>query len=140
MLFAQDKKSKKGGYWRSPCPNDFNLWHRHTGTEAIATSAGQNDASLFELRFNSPQYLSFEYTGAVSRWRIELPPDSNQVDVDSLSDVIMHINFTAREGGPEFERESDALAQAHVPGDGWRSTDVRHEMLEVWNMLRDGGA
>jgi Tc toxin complex TcA C-terminal TcB-binding domain len=120
----------------SPCPNDANVWRQYVGTEAIATSMGQNDSGLFELSFNDPRYLPFEYTGAVSRWRIELPPENNQFDFDSLSDLIMHLNFTAREGGPEFARESNALAQAHVPGDGWRFFDVRHEMPEVWNVLR----
>ncbi|WYZ35517.1 hypothetical protein EsH8_X_000164 [Colletotrichum jinshuiense] len=132
-----NNKAKDGGQWRSPCPSDPNVWRRYAGTEAIATSAGQNDAGLFELSFSDPRYLPFEYTGAVSRWRIELPPDNNQFDFDSLSDVVMHINFTAREGGPEFAKESNILAQAHVPGDGWRFLDIRHEMPEVWNVLRD---
>ncbi|KAF2464646.1 insecticidal toxin complex protein [Lindgomyces ingoldianus] len=118
------------------CPNDPNVWKRFAGTEAIATSAGVNDSGLFELSFNDQRYLPFEYTGAVSCWRIELPPENNQFDFDSLSDLVMHIKFTAREGGPEFAREGNELAQRHTPGDGLRFFDVRHEMPEVWRVLR----
>ena len=121
---------------QTACLHDPHIWKQYAGTEAIATSAGQNDAGLFEVNFNDPRYLPFEYTGAVSRWRIELPPENNQFDFDSLSDLIMHINFTAREGGPEFARENSVLAQRHVPGDGWRFFDMRHEIPEAWNVVR----
>ncbi|KAB5542517.1 insecticidal toxin complex protein [Coniochaeta sp. 2T2.1] len=118
------------------CPKDPNIWTRYAGTEAIATSAGQNDSGLFELNFNDPRYLPFEYTGAVSRWRIELPLENNQFDFDSLSDLVMHVNFTAREGGTAFAKQSNAIAQRHVPGDGIRFIDIRHEMPEAWNVVR----
>lgn len=120
----------------APCPNDPHLWQRHAGTEAIATSTGQADSGLFELAFADQRYLPFEYSGAVSRWRIELPPENNQFDFDSLSDLVLHINYTAREGGDEFARESSAAAQRFLPGNGWRFFDVRHELPEVWNVVR----
>jgi hypothetical protein len=129
-------KEKESRMPPGPCLNDPHIWKRYAGTEAIATSSGQNDAGLFELSFSDPRYLPFEYTGAVSRWRIELPPENNQFDFDSLSDLLMHVNFTAREGGPEFARQSNALAQCHAPGDGWQFMDLRHEMPEVWNVVR----
>jgi hypothetical protein len=121
------------------CVHDPHVWTRYAGTEAIATSSGQNDAGLFEVSFNDVRYLPFEFTGAVARWRIELPPENNQFNFDSLSDLVMHVNFTAREDGPEFARQCSEAAQAHLPGDGWRFFDVRHEMPEVWSMMRRSG-
>ena len=121
---------------QTACLHDPHVWKQYAGTEAIATSTGQNDAGLFEVNFNDPRYLPFEFTGAVSRWRIELPPENNQFDFDSLSDLIMHISYTAREGGPEFSRESSILAQRHLAGDGWRFFDMRHELPAAWNVLR----
>ncbi|KAH6999272.1 insecticidal toxin complex protein [Ilyonectria destructans] len=134
----KNKKEEEAGAstLQTACHNDPHVWKRYAGTEAIATSAGQNDAGLFELNFNDPRYLPFEYTGAISRWHIELPPENNQFDFNSLSDLIMQISFTAREGGPEFAREGNTLAQRHLPGDGWRFFDIRHEMPEVWNVVR----
>ncbi|KAI9162987.1 insecticidal toxin complex protein [Paramyrothecium foliicola] len=120
----------------TPCLNDPHIWRRYAGTESIATSTGQSDSGLFELAFTDPRYLPFEYTGAVSRWRIELPPENNQFDFDSLSDLIMHINYTAREGGDEFGREGNTIAQKFLPGGGWRFFDLRHELPEAWNVVR----
>lgn len=60
----------------------------------------------------------------------------DQFDFDSLSDVILHINFTAREGGPEFQRRRQEIAQKHLPADGLRFFDMRHEMQEAWSVLK----
>lgn len=118
------------------CIHDPNVVTRFAGTEAIATSTGQNDSGLFEVSFADQRYLPFEYSGAVSRWRIELPPENNQFSFDSISDVIMHINFTSREGGPELRHARQQAAQSHLPGEGLRFFDIRHEMHEAWAVLR----
>ena len=67
--------------------------------QAIATSTAQNDSGLFELNFRDERYLPFEGAGAVSRWRIDLPKDCNGFDFDTISDVILKLSYTAREGG-----------------------------------------
>lgn len=118
------------------CIHDPHVVTRFAGTEAIATSTGQNDSGLFEVSFADQRYLPFEYSGAVSRWRIELPPENNQFDFDSLSDVVMHISFTSREGGPELRRVRRLAAQEYLPGNGLRFFDIRHEMPEAWAILR----
>ena len=86
-------------------PDDRRIVRHYAATEAIATSSGQNDAGLFELQFRDERYLPFEFAGAVSRWRIELPRENNFFDIDTLSDVVMHFNYSAREGG-EILREA----------------------------------
>jgi hypothetical protein len=72
------------------CPHDRRWVSENGALEAIATSSGQNDAGLFEVDFRDDRYLPFEYRGAVSRWRLELPRENNYFDMDSLSDVVMH--------------------------------------------------
>jgi hypothetical protein len=128
-------KPKEGS---SPCSciHDPEVVTRFAGTEAIATSSGQNDSGLFEINFNDPRYLPFEYTGAVSRWRIELPPENNQFDLDGLSDLVMHINYTAREGGPDYRKNCLELAQKHLLQNRLRFFDIKHEMPEVWSVIR----
>ena len=51
------------------CPDDPRAVRQHDARQAIATSSGQNDSGLFQLNFDDPRYLPFEYMGAVSRWR-----------------------------------------------------------------------
>ncbi len=117
-------------------PDDPRIVRTYAATEAIATSSGQNDAGLFELNFRDERYLPFEFAGAVSRWRIELPPENNQFDLRSLSDLVMHLSFTAREGGELLREAANEVAQRHLPGAGLRLFDVRHDFPDVWHQLR----
>src|SRR5438270_10703149 len=54
---------------------------------------------MFELNFRDERYLPFEGAGVISTWRIELPKDCNAFDFETISDVIITLNYTAREGG-----------------------------------------
>src|SRR6185295_686313 len=76
-----------------PCHCDPRIVRQYGAREAIATSTGQNDSGLFELSFRDERYLPFEYLGAVSRWRIELPRDNNFFDMDALTDVVFTMNY-----------------------------------------------
>jgi len=121
-------------------PGDPRVVRSYAATEAIATSSGQNDSGLFELSFRDERYLPFELAGAVSRWRLELPPENNQFDLDTLSDVILHLKYTAREGGDVLRRAANEAAQKHLPGGGLRFFDVRHDFPEAWHRFhRSGG-
>jgi hypothetical protein len=102
----------------------------YSGTEAIATSDCLDDDGLFELNFRDERYLPFKFSGAVSRWRIELPPVNNEFDFDSLSDFIVKLNYTAREGGDQLRRKASECAQKHLPGNGLRYFDIRHEFQD----------
>lgn len=110
---------------------------RHYGaTEAIATSNGQDDSGLFQLDFKDERYLPFEFKGAVSRWRIELPSENNQFDIASLTDVVMHINYTSREGGHQLRKKANEYAQRHLPGDGVRFFSIRHDFPDTWRIFQ----
>jgi hypothetical protein len=117
------------------CADDPRMVKLYGAREAIATSGGQNDSGLFELSFNDPRYLPFEYMGAVSRWRIELPKENNYFDFDSLTDTILHLNYTSREGGEALRRAAAAAARRRTPGDGWAFLDVRHEFPDAWELF-----
>ena len=101
-------------------PDDPRIVRHYAATEAIATSSGQNDSGMFELNFRDERYFPFEFAGAVSRWRIELPPENNFFDMDTLSDIILHVNYIAREGGGVLRNAANEVGQAHVPDDGRR--------------------
>jgi hypothetical protein len=115
---------------------DFRIVKTYAATEAIATSSGQNDSGLFELSFRDERYLPFEFAGTVSRWRIELPPENNQWPIDSLGDFVVHLNYTSREGGDVLRRVANAEAQHHRHGHGVRLIDVKHELSDLWQLMR----
>jgi hypothetical protein len=117
------------------CPDDPRMVKIFGAREAIATSEGQNDSGLFELSFSDPRYLPFEYMGAVSRWRIELPPENNYFDPSTLTDAVMHFHHTAREGGERLRRAAAAAARGRLPGDGWSFFDLRHDFPDAWELF-----
>ena len=117
-------------------PEDSRIVRRYGAKEAIATSSGQNDTGLFELNFRDERYLPFEFEGAVSRWRVELPAENNYFDMDTLSDVVLHLNYTAREGGEVLRAAASEAAQRHVPDAGHRVFDVRQELSEAWRRFQ----
>jgi len=119
-----------------PLPGDPRIVRTFTATDAIATSGGTNDAGMFEVSFRDERYLPFEFAGAVSHWRIELPPENNQFDFDTLTDVVVHLNYTSREGGERLRAAASAAACCRLPGDGLRLFDVRHDFPDAWPALR----
>ena len=124
---------------------DARFRYDYASVKSIATSHGQNDTGMFELNFRDERYLPFEGAGVISRWRIELPKDSNAFDFNTLSDVILRINYTAREGGQVLReaakgslntlRERFEGASAEEPGLNpplQRLFSVRHEFQKEW--------
>lgn len=77
----------------------------HVPVTSIATSSGQNDAGMFEFNFRDERYLPFERAGAISDWMIELSTEKElrQFDYSTISDVILHLKYTARESKGLFK-------------------------------------
>lgn len=95
--------SLAGGSYR-----EFEYFETRVGIQSIATSQAQNDGGMFELNFRDERYLPFEGAGAISTWRLELPAEFRQFDYESIADVILHISYTAREGGERLKKAATA--------------------------------
>ena len=107
--------------------------------EAIAASTAQNDSGCFQLDFRDEKYLPFEGAGAVSTWRIELPRKFRAFDYDTISDVILHLRYTARRDEILAATAVDALQAELDAADGailFRFFSLRHEFPNEWHMLR----
>ncbi|WP_372633671.1 neuraminidase-like domain-containing protein [Fodinibius sp.] len=78
---------------------------------SIATSQAQNDGGVFELSFNQERYMPFEGAGAVSDWKLQLPDTFRSFDYDSISDVLVHISYTAKEDGAFRDKVVDNLRE-----------------------------
>jgi len=72
-----------------------------SGTQTIATSTGQNDSGLFEVNLRDERWLPFEGQGAISRWNLTLDPRDNNFDFSTITDVVLHVRYTARGGGDQ---------------------------------------
>ncbi len=119
-----------------------------SAVQSIATSHAQEDTGLFELSFRDERYLPFEGAGAISHWRLELPPYANAFDFDTISDVIITLRYTSREGGallgqtalasltlPEPEGQAPSQPAAVLPAQPalQRMFSLRHEFPTEWH-------
>jgi hypothetical protein len=71
------------------------------GTTTIATSHGLNDPGLFDVNLRDERWLPFEGQGAISTWNLVLDPRDNNFDISTLTDVVIHVRYTARGGGDQ---------------------------------------
>ena len=69
-------------------------------SQQIALSTGIDDNGLFTLNFQDERYLPFEYTGAISKWKLSFPNHAAQkAMLESLTDIIVQVQYTARADG-----------------------------------------
>jgi hypothetical protein len=104
-------------------------------TDTVVLSSAQTDSGLFEVNLRDDRYLPFEGAGAIGTWRIELPNDIPQFDFDSISDVVVHVRYTAREAG-----HLRAAAATHVKEDVLQVADnllqlfaLSADFADAWN-------
>jgi hypothetical protein len=111
-----------------------------TRMQAIATSSAQNDSGMFELNFRDERYLPFEGAGVMSRWRIELPRDFRQFDYNTIADVVLHIKYTAREGGVVLRDAAVQGLNQQLKAEEGKSQarlfSLRHEFPTEWQRLQ----
>lgn len=66
-------------------------------SQEIALSTGVDDDGLFVFNFDDERYLPFEGTGAISRWTLTFSrPASQREIIDSITDIIVHMRYTAK--------------------------------------------
>lgn len=118
---------------QDPQPDQSVLRGDWRARDQIAISRGVNDSGLFELNFRDERYLPFEGSGAISSWRLDMPRANNRFDFDSISDVIIHLNYTALNGGSDFGKRVGEIYQAEdVFLSGHRILSMRHEFSAAW--------
>lgn len=124
-------------------PPDPRFVYGAATVQSVALSHSQNDSGMFEMNFRDEKYLPFEGAGAISTWQIELPTQIKQFDYWTISDVVMHIRYTAREGPESFKNQVNAILLAalnKIKADGGRvglfvAYDIKREMPEEWHVL-----
>ncbi|WP_437308363.1 neuraminidase-like domain-containing protein [Sorangium sp. So ce388] len=99
-------------------------------TDVIATSGGVNDAGLFEPNLRDERYLPFEGAGVLGTYEIELPAANNRFDIAAVSDVLLHIRYTARSEGA-LAAAAKGYYDAHPPVRR-RLFSLRSELPAEW--------
>ena len=108
--------------------------------QSVVTSSAQNDTGLFETSLNDERYLPFEGAGAISTWRLELPSAFKPFDYSTISDVVLHVRYTARNGGDDLKQQvvadlatavNDIVSSTGASG-LTRLVSLRHEFPTQW--------
>jgi hypothetical protein len=87
-----------GQYLRSTSGADPRFIDYYGSPDSIVTSSGTNDSGMFETNLRDERFLPFEGAGAISTWTLALPY-LRTFDYSTITDVILHIRHTARDGG-----------------------------------------
>jgi hypothetical protein len=77
-------------------------------SDAIVTSTATTDSGMFETQLRDERFQPFEGRGVISRWRLELPAEYPQFDYSTISDVVLSIRYTARDGGGDLQEKAAA--------------------------------
>jgi hypothetical protein len=95
-----------GTYARDPSQDDDRFTDYFGSTDVIVTSSGTNDSGMFETNLREERFLPFEGAGAISTWRLSLPTPLRSFDYTTISDVILHVRYTARAGGDQLATQA----------------------------------
>lgn len=107
----------------------------------IATSTAQNDSGVFELNFRDERYLPFEgHALEQSNWTLEMMSESalRQFDYNTISDIILHVRYTAQYDGGKAASTANALKNTLNSAGNFgfalpRYFSLKHEFPNEWN-------
>jgi hypothetical protein len=99
--------------------------------QRIALGNGQDDPGLFVTAIASnltdQRYVPFENAGAISSWHLDMPEANNEVDLSTVGDIVLHLYYTALEGGDRLEQAVQANNLAHQPSSGLKVFSAQND-------------
>ncbi|MHC2297250.1 Tc toxin subunit A-related protein [Rhizobium mongolense] len=115
-------------------------------TQSVVVSGAQADTGEFDQP-RRERYSPFEFAGAISEWQLTLPANPAKgepahFDYQSIGDVILHLRFTAREGGDVMRRAAmksftDAVGNGSSSA-ATRLLSARHDFPMAWASYKAG--
>ncbi len=133
--YVDDQYTRQG-------PEDKRFVDYYGTIQSVVTSSAQNDSGLFETNLHDERYLPFEGAGVISTWRLELPSEFPQFDYNTISDVIFHVRYTAREGGDQMWSKAvehvESLLEATDTSELTLLFSLKHDFPGEWNKFVTG--
>ena len=108
---------------------------------SVIISSGQNDPGWIDDADSAVRYAPFEGHGLIGEWSIELPADPSKneptmFDYDTIRDVVLVVNYQARDGGQSLKDAAKAammaaLAESAAAG-AVQLFSIRHDFPASW--------
>lgn len=129
---TQTTAASSADYAENPVGGDARFTYTYAAVgQRIVLGNAQDDPGLFVTAIGSnlsdQRYLPFEGAGAISRWRLEMPEATNDVDLTTVSDIMLHVYYTALDGGDTLK---GFVAQHNIdaqPASGVRVFSARND-------------
>jgi hypothetical protein len=128
-----------GEYAFDPSGEDARFQFDTGAGQSIVISRGQEDPGLFAADHRDERYLPFEGTGAISDWNLKLTSAVPTFDWATITDVVLHLRYTAREGGDLLQQaalKSLTKELAGIPLQ--RGFSAKHEFSTEWSAFLRG--
>jgi hypothetical protein len=143
LLRSSIRKSsllKDGSYLRQGVEDD--RFVDYATLQSIVTSHGDHDGGMFETDLQEPRFLPFEGAGAVSTWQLDLPNEYPAFDHATLTDVLLHFRYTARQGlGADTVNKAlkDLFQQAVADGPNFGLLfELQRDFADEWSSFAAG--
>ncbi|KAI0967775.1 hypothetical protein F4678DRAFT_482800 [Xylaria arbuscula] len=146
LVESRTRVSPSHSSYRYQGRDDTNWRVDRVPISSVAMSSGQSDAGVFELNMNGERYVPFEGAGAVSTWKIEFPSEIRQFDLRTISDVVLHVRYTANDGGSalrnaanksvkEYLKEVQAATDSDASSGAYALLEVRNDFANEWRQM-----
>ena len=123
-----------GEYAFDPSGEDARFQLDSGAGQSIVISRGQEDPGLFAADHRDERYLPFEGTGAISDWNLKLTSAMPTFDWTTITDVVLHVSYTAREAGDPLRDAALASLALELSGIPLRRAfSAKHEFSTEWS-------
>jgi len=117
------KTDTTAGYEETPPGADPRFVYNYAAVpQKIAMGNAQDDPGLFIQAIASniadQRYLPFENAGVISTWHLEMQQINNEIDTSTVGDVILHLYYTALDGGGNLQQVVQQFNAANLPTSG----------------------
>jgi hypothetical protein len=135
--------SLAGRDYKQGAPGTDNRFTDYYGSiQSIVTSGAVSDSGMFDTSARDDRYRPFEGAGAISTWTRTLPAIPS-FDYATITDVILHIRYTARDGGQALARPATDAVKTMLKTAGqapqYLLLSLRHDFPAEWYAFTSGG-
>jgi Tc toxin complex TcA C-terminal TcB-binding domain len=136
-----------GNYARSTTSDDPRFTDYFGSIDSIVTSSAMSDSGMFETNLRDERFLPFEGAGAISTWTLSLPTIP-AFDYSTITDVVLHVRYTARDGGAALGAAATKTLATLPPGATGPPPaptlalllSLRHDFPTEWYAFTTGGS
>ncbi|MEJ0028911.1 MAG: insecticidal toxin protein [Bacteroidota bacterium] len=133
-LVGQDGYARQG--------EDADRFSDFNGGDTLVTSTGLNDNGRHDANPRDDVRSYFQGYGCISEWIFELPSEARMFDYNTITDLQLHMKYTARDGGAAFANATKAslrqsINDASAAGSS-RLFSIRHEFPSEWARFKSG--